>query len=45
MREYSQMTSQMSFNLHVLKDEYLESKARYQEIKSVSMVYFQIIIE
>ena len=33
MPEY--MTSQISFSLHVLKDEYLETKTRYQEIKSV----------
>ena len=42
------MTSQISFNLHVLKDEYLENKTRYQDIdwtKSVSAVYFQIITD
>ena len=39
------MTSQISFTLPVLKDEYLENKTRYQETKSVSMVYFQIIID
>ena len=39
------MSSQISFSLHVLKDEYLENKTRYQEIKSILMVYFQIIID
>ena len=43
MRE--QMISKISFNLHVLKDEYLQNKTRYQETKGVLMVYFQIIID
>ena len=32
-----------SLSLLVSKDEYLESKTRYQETKCVLMVYFQII--
>ena len=30
----------ISFTLHVLKNEYLESKTRYCETKIVLMVYF-----
>ena len=39
------MTPQISFNLHVLKDEYLENKIRYQETKSVLTVFLQIIFD
>ena len=33
------MTSQISFNFAILEDEYLENKTRYQETKSVLMVF------
>ena len=39
------MTSQISFSLPVLKDEYLENKTRYWENEWVLMAYFQIIFD
>ena len=43
MRE--KMTSQISFNLLPLKDEYLENKTKYLETESVLKVYIQMLFD
>ena len=35
----------IGFNLHVLKDEYLENTTRYHETESVFVVYFQMTFD